>query len=161
MSIEVESVFFAEFDNELGPKISFQSPAASISADYFAQFSDYVIPDTELCFKFIVLPFKHHTIVGYPVRLENKKYHRNQLLFNLGIVLSSKASPNKFEHVCKKIGHTLKALELESEYIFDPTQKAQLEDILHKILADLRRDLETTIRFSKCLFFFFVFLDLW
>ncbi len=85
---------------------------SAVSAEHFAHFSDYVIPDNELCFRFITLPIDNNIIAGYPVRIENKKYHRNQLLFNLGIVLKGNAIPSRFEPVCKKIGQTLKALEV-------------------------------------------------
>lgn len=63
-----------------------------------------------------ILNFNRHAeqwvIVGYPVRIENKKYHRNQLLFNLGFVLKQDANTSRFEPMCRKLGETLKILEV-------------------------------------------------
>jgi hypothetical protein len=56
-------------------------------------------------------------IAGYPVRIENKKYHRNQLLFNVGVIIKPETDTSKYEPICRKLGEMLKSLEVRSLFI--------------------------------------------
>eukprot|EP00475_Leptophrys_vorax_P006246 TRINITY_DN13837_c0_g1_i1.p1 TRINITY_DN13837_c0_g1~~TRINITY_DN13837_c0_g1_i1.p1 ORF type:complete len:453 (-),score=109.56 TRINITY_DN13837_c0_g1_i1:70-1374(-) len=146
---ELLGLFFAEFDNIVGPKVTHQVPDKFIASDVFTQVSDYIIPDNELCFKFITLNVEKCVIAGYPVRIENKKYHRNQLLFNVGVVVKPEADTGRFEPICRKLGETFKSLELENEYVFDQTKRAALPEILVQIFCDLKSNGECTTRFDS------------
>jgi len=79
-------VFFAEFDNTVGPKIYCQAPEGFLSDELFDSISDFIITGPELCHKLVTLSAFDYVILGYPVSLSSNKYHRNQLLFNVGFV---------------------------------------------------------------------------
>jgi hypothetical protein len=51
------SVFYAEFDNILGPKIAVQAPRSFLRADEFDDVSDFIITAPELCHRLIT--FRH------------------------------------------------------------------------------------------------------
>lgn len=81
------AIFYAEFDNIAGPQILYQAPNEYLSNEVFDSISDYIIIDKPLCGKIVTLVLPpDQTIVGYPVCIEDDKYHRNALLFNIGRV---------------------------------------------------------------------------
>lgn len=85
-SFPLLAIFFAEFDNTLGPKITCQSPPGFLSDDTFDSIADFLITGPELCHKLVTVSVGALTIIGYPMLLHHKKYHRNTLLFNIAFV---------------------------------------------------------------------------
>lgn len=55
MSALIESVFFAEFDNIVGPKITYQVPANFFSTEQFGAIETFIITGPELCNRIITL----------------------------------------------------------------------------------------------------------
>jgi len=136
-NVPLSCVFFAEFHTVLGPKISYQAPEGFIRADEFESISEYVIPKSQLCGRLVTLydtiffmkkkkkrkkpssnalPLRsrteEHTIMGVPVMLENKKYDRNAMLFNLGLAFHPDADAKCYEPVARKLADTLRKLEV-------------------------------------------------
>jgi hypothetical protein len=85
-SFPLLGIFFAEFDNTVGPKITCQSPEGFLSDEFFEAISDFMITGPELCHKLVTVAAFDYTIIGYPMSLSHKKYHRNALLFNIAFV---------------------------------------------------------------------------
>lgn len=50
--------------------------------------------------------------VGHPVAIENKKYERNALLFNLGFVFENGVDTKPFESTIRKLAHYLYSMEV-------------------------------------------------
>jgi nitrogen permease regulator 2-like protein len=77
--------------------------------------------------------------MGYPVVIEHKKYQRNSLFFNVGFVFSKQHNHalEVFQPVLQKLANTFRALEEESEYLFNPKKKATLLEILPRVLQEL------------------------
>ncbi|RLN94981.1 hypothetical protein BBJ28_00022999 [Nothophytophthora sp. Chile5] len=81
-------------------------------------------------------------IVGYPVCIEDDKYHRNALLFNIGMT-GSASSP--YRPILRKLGALVESMEKESGFLYNSDRKEMLGDILPQILRDLTLHGECTI----------------
>src|SRR4051812_37127308 len=85
-SFPLLAIFFAEFDNTVGPKITCQAPQGFLSDELFDAIADFMITGPELCHKLVTVAAFQYTLIGYPMSLSHKKYHRNALLFNIAFV---------------------------------------------------------------------------
>jgi hypothetical protein len=85
-SFPLLAIVFAEFDNTVGPKITCQAPEGFLSPELFDSISDLIITGPELCHKLVSVNAGPYTVIGYPMQLSHKKYHRNALLFNVAFV---------------------------------------------------------------------------
>lgn len=84
-------------------------------------------------------------IVGYPVCIEDDKYHRNALLFNIGFVFDEHVQTEAYRPILRKLGTLVENMERESGFLYSADRKAQLSAILPQILRDLTRHGECTI----------------
>lgn len=101
-----------------------------------------------------------YQIVGYPMQLSHKKYHRNALLFNVAFVFprDSRLMTDKvraagisaaqvaatqlrpYHPVIRKLATVLESLELESEFLFrraDAASKRSLQNVISRIFRSL------------------------
>ena len=114
-------LFFAEFDNELGPKISAQVPHHFLSNGDFDKISDYVIAKQELCGRIFTLrasisvnkganSSSSHSntsiisnmnknsqkrdvrVITHPLCVENRAYERHAYFFAFGMVFDASGS---------------------------------------------------------------------
>lgn len=145
---ELQGIIFGEFDDKLGPKLSFQYPGNLISGDRFSSVSDYFITDQELCHRCSYVYAFDLVFVGYPVRIESKNYSRNYLLFNVILVLEKPETILPYENIVKKLGEALKAIELESEFVSRKENRGNLYRILENIFRDLNVNSECTVAFD-------------
>jgi len=132
-------IIFAEFDINLGHKITFQYPSGFWNEKYFDQTHEYIITKDMLCEHLITLSCFGFKIMSYPVKLENPKYPRNILLWNLCFVFDQNVNTAPYEPIVSKLGLVFKNLELQSEFISNPKTKASIEQILpqiHKLLTE-------------------------
>eukprot|EP00644_Phytophthora_capsici_P011816 jgi/Phyca11/533247/estExt2_fgenesh1_pg.C_PHYCAscaffold_120008 len=120
----IKGLFYSEFDNVAGPVILFQAPDNVLSNEVFDSVSGYIIIDKALCGKIITVRAQQMKIVGYPVCIEDDKYHRNALLFNIALV---------------------EGMEKESGFLYNPDKKELLGTILPQVLKDLTLHGECTI----------------
>lgn len=51
----LRAIWFAEFDNKVGPKITYQAPKAFLTPECFDEVSDFMITSPELCHKLITV----------------------------------------------------------------------------------------------------------
>ena len=54
-----------------------------------------------------------HKIVGCPVVIDNKKYERNALIFNLCLVFHKDCETEKYEGIVKKLASYFTILEVQ------------------------------------------------
>lgn len=131
-------VTYSEFDNTLGPKLQYQWPPGLLSDEDFEKFSYYVIVSKELTGKAITVRSESSfQYVNYSVAIEDSKYHRNTLLFSLGIILPLDVPTCVYEPVLRKMSAMLVDLEHESEFLFKEESKQQLRGVLRSLYTQL------------------------
>ncbi|XP_005992726.1 GATOR complex protein NPRL2 isoform X2 [Latimeria chalumnae] len=144
-SSRIECIFFSEFHPTLGPKITYQVPEEYISRELFDTVQVYVITKPELQNKLITVTAMGKKLIGCPVCIEHKKYSRNALLFNLGLVCDAKAKTCALEPIVKKLSGYLTTLELESGFISNEESKQKLVWIMSVLLERLNASGECTL----------------
>uniref|UniRef100_A0AAX7V3D7 NPR2 like, GATOR1 complex subunit n=1 Tax=Astatotilapia calliptera TaxID=8154 RepID=A0AAX7V3D7_ASTCA len=112
MPTRIECIFFSEFHPTLGPKITYQVPEEYISRELFDTVQVYIITKPELQNKLITVTAMGKKLIGCPVCIEHKKYSRNALLFNLGLVCDARTNTCSLEPIVKKLSGYLTTLEL-------------------------------------------------
>ena len=78
----------------------------------FDSISDYIIPKPDLCDRLVSICTPFYKVMGYPVLMEDSKYERNGLLFNLCLVFERNVSTACYEQVVRKLGRILRSLEV-------------------------------------------------
>ena len=135
---KLKGVLFCDFHPLLGPQVAYQAPVDFITKEQIDFIAPYIIPKPQFQGRLITLKAYGFTFMGYPVKIDNKKYDRNALLFNALFVFDENEYVQEFEPVVKKLAGYLTTLELETEYIWDLKTKGNLQSILTKILDDIR-----------------------
>ena len=88
----IRSIFFAEFHPTLGPRMRYQAPIKPpnrkdhVDKDFFDAISHYLIPKPELARRHLTLNVNGKKICGYSIIIDDSKYPRNQLMFNMCFV---------------------------------------------------------------------------
>lgn len=144
--VMLKGVFYAEFDNIAGPKILYQAPDGFLSPDKFDGISDYVIMVGQLCGKHITVNAFGLTVMGYPLCINNEKYFRNALLFNVGFVFDAGTDTEPYQNALKKMALTLYRMELEGGFLFDVQRKALIKEILPRVLYGLNLSGECVVK---------------
>ncbi|GAB5366167.1 hypothetical protein AAMO2058_001121500 [Amorphochlora amoebiformis] len=146
------SIFYAEFDNIEGPKIVYQSPQGFLSAQDFEKISGYVIGGPLLSNKIITIDACGYRIMGYPVCIENSKYKRNALLFNLAFVFPTDVDLQayNFTQTLTKLANTIQTLEHEASFLSNPETKKRLKLVLGDILESINKNGQSLIRIHPC-----------
>ncbi|KAJ3258056.1 Nitrogen permease regulator 2 [Boothiomyces macroporosus] len=148
---QILAIFYAEFHITQGSQVLFEVPEGftnsindgPLKVD-FDSFSEYMIPKSALCNQLVTISTTNFRIMGYPVLLQDSKYERNALLFNLCFVFEKSANILSFEQIVTKIARVLRALEVrailnkvESEFLSNPETKSTLPNIITQIMEDL------------------------
>lgn len=132
LPVTCKGIFLAYFDNRAGPKIAVQTRPTVLHDEQFDAISDYCITKPSLAHKLISVNAFGLTVLGFPVCLQNSKYQRNALLFNLCFVFAhTDAAVASFEPIVRKFATVLATLEQESEFLF----RALFADSLPTALA--------------------------
>lgn len=118
----IVAIFYARFHTERGPSIIHQYPRNSIITSgrtseeplfSFSRISSYVIPNYELCNRPLTICNNGFRILGFPISLEDAKYHRNRFTFNVCFVLREDIDSRTWSQVVQKTGELFKAIEEE------------------------------------------------
>ncbi|KYQ57322.1 Nitrogen permease regulator 2-like protein [Trachymyrmex zeteki] len=133
----IRCIFFAEFHHIAGPKITCQVPDNYISKDIFDNVSVYIIPKAQLQRSTITITLKDYKILGFPVKIDDKKYARNAFYFNLCFVCDANARTVHYEPVVKKMSDFLMALEVENCFLSASDDKTRLAEMLAQVMQDL------------------------
>ncbi|KAJ3322661.1 Nitrogen permease regulator 2 [Boothiomyces sp. JEL0866] len=141
---QILAIFYAEFHITQGSQVLFEVPEGftnsmndgPLKVD-FDSFSEYMIPKSALCNQLVTISTTNLRIMGFPVLLQDSKYERNALLFNLCFVFEKTANILSFEQIVTKIARVLRALEVESEFLSNPETKSTLPNIITQIMEDL------------------------
>ncbi|XP_012249642.1 GATOR complex protein NPRL2 isoform X1 [Bombus vosnesenskii] len=133
----IRCIFFSEFHPIVGPMITCQVPDNFISKDIFDNVSVYIIPKAKLQRSTITVTLKDYKILGFPVKIDDKKYARNAFYFNLCFVCDAEARTVHYEPVVKKMSDFLMALEVENCFLSASEDKTRLAEMLQHVMQDL------------------------
>eukprot|EP01083_Nonionella_stella_P069435 185099_1 len=87
-------LFYANFDNKVGPQLPICVPHPFISLKEFNEIAGYIIPRPSLSHRLISFHWKSNIILNYPIRIEDSKYERHAFFFSFGMVLNPKSNVN-------------------------------------------------------------------
>lgn len=137
----IRCIFLCEFHPTAGPKITCQVPDNYISKDTFDTVSVYIIPKAQLQRSTITVTILGIKILGFPVRIDDKKYARNAFYFNLCFVCDAWARTVHYEPVVKKLSDYLIGMELEFKFLslqdLVGTENIRLSNMLTQVMKDL------------------------
>ncbi|KAI0217123.1 Nitrogen permease regulator 2, partial [Massospora cicadina] len=164
-------LFYTEFHPIQGPKVIYEIPegalihsaSPSLGAGLgetkfgasetrlfdFEAVSDFIIPKTQLCDNLLIFTAGSFKVAGYPITIENRKYERNALMFNLCWVFDSHAVINSYEPIISKMAGVLRSLEVENELLSNPDKRKSLLPAMEHILEDLNNICETRITLNS------------
>ncbi|XP_033330459.1 nitrogen permease regulator-like 2 isoform X2 [Megalopta genalis] len=145
----IRCIFFSEFHHIAGPKITCQVPDNFISKDIFDNVSVYIIPKAQLQRSTITVTLKDYKILGFPVKIDDKKYARNAFYFNLCFVCDAGARTVHYEPVVKKMSDFLMALEIENCFLSASDDKTRLAEMLQQVMQDLNMHKMCTLTGKK------------
>ncbi|GAU95545.1 hypothetical protein RvY_07145-2 [Ramazzottius varieornatus] len=144
------SLFFSEFDNRAGPVITFEVPEGRFSSSgLFDQISSYIIPKPELMARQLTISSGPFKVVGYPIQIDNAKYARNALMFNVCFVFDECANVSPYEPIVKKLGEYLRTAEVEACLISTETSKITLPELMLRLLTDLNNLGRCSVELNK------------
>jgi len=146
---ELECILFCEFHPIAGPKIVYQVPEDFISKEEFDCVAVYIIPKPELQSKLITIDALDHKFIGCPISIENAKYSRNALVFNVCFVLGPNVDTIRYEGVVKKLAGYMTSLELEYGFLSQEETKASLPCVLSQIFLELNEKGKCTIEIDE------------
>ena len=144
-------IFFAQFDTIKGPTLVCQSPQY-VPAALFDTISPFIITSPELTHKLITLSLSIHAaqyrILAYPMSLSDAKYARNQLLFSVCFAFDGACgeSYRMYQPALRKLAHYIETLEIDSEYLHNPTSARQLPELLHTVYSQLSTEGQCTVK---------------
>ncbi|KAF2901873.1 hypothetical protein ILUMI_04314 [Ignelater luminosus] len=133
----IRCIFLCEFHPTAGPIITCQVPENYISKELFDSVSVYIITKAELERSTITVTLSDCKILGFPVRIEDKKYARNAFHFNLCFVCDSTSRTVHYEPVVTKLSDYLMAMEIENSFLSSGSAPTKLTPILKQVLEDL------------------------
>ena len=111
------------------------------SQSIFDSTCEYIITGSELTGKIITLSTHEFHIMTRPTLISDERYERNSLLFSVGIVLRRAADPRPFRPLISKLALTLRTMEIESQFLSNPSLRKQLQPLLERILVSMNSSL--------------------
>lgn len=147
--MKISAILYSSFDPVAGPKIEHQVPADYISKEDFDSIHNYIITKPELKGRLITVNAHGHIFVGCPVIIDNKKYARNALIFNLCFVFDNKTETSNYEPVVKKLASYLTQLETDSGFLSKEENKQNVPRFLHELMTKLNKDGNCSIPISE------------
>lgn len=115
----------------------------------FETVSEYIIPKQELCDRLVTVCTNKYRILGYPVCLEDRKYERNEFIFNFAIVLDEDVVEySTYKSVVRKVAKLFKALEEQSGFLSNEVTAVGVFALIEQVLEDLNNYSECMIPIS-------------
>lgn len=90
-------------------------------------------------------------VLGYPVNISDRKYERNEFIFNFGIVVPDKTDTKPYEDVVRRLADTFREMEIQSQYLSSEgqTDGKSIGALLEIIREDLNNYNECMIPVGK------------
>lgn len=151
---------YKDWLKRLGVKVVHQSPpsflvpeAGSEAEIDFDAISEYIIPRAAFRNRYITVrdPSGKFMVLGYPVNISDRKYERNEFIFNFGIVVPDKTDTKPYEDVVRRLADTFREMEIQSQYLSSEgqTDGKSIGALLEIIREDLNNYNECMIPVGK------------
>lgn len=133
----IESIIYCEFHTTAGPMIVNQVPPGHVTKEQFDSLSNYLIPKPELERRLQTVNALGLKIIGYPIGIDDARYSRNRLIFNVCFVCRPNMRTFHYEPLVKKLNRYFEDLELECRFLSDPESRNKMPSILEDIRSKL------------------------
>lgn len=131
-----------------------QSPPGCIVATAFAPDSkpplvdfdivqEYIIPRKAFFNRFLVVgcPDSKYSLLGFPVSIPHERYHRNEFIFNFGLVVESDCDLAPYERLVRRLAVTFAEMERQNGYLSSEGKvddgRRPIESLLEIVKEDL------------------------
>ena len=152
----IKSLFYSKFHPREGPKVQHQVPSGSITPQPgsppplidFDSLVTFLIPRQEFCDQPISINVPSYRVLGHPVCVTNRKYERNEYIFNFAIVLDVHADASGYAAVVRKLAMLFRALEEQGEWLSragEAENEGKVYAVCEMILEDLNNYCECMI----------------
>ncbi|KAI3319268.1 nitrogen permease regulator 2 [Xylariaceae sp. AK1471] len=126
----IQGIFYARFLPQEGTKIVAQSPPGCIVATEYTPHlkpplvdfdivQEYIIPRKAFFNRFVTVnsPDGKHSILGFPVSIPHERYHRNEFIFNFGLVIETDVDHIPYERLVRRLAVTFAEMERQNGYL--------------------------------------------
>ncbi|KAI0881302.1 nitrogen permease regulator 2 [Annulohypoxylon maeteangense] len=130
----IQGIFYARFLPQEGTKIVAQSPPGCIVATTYTPhlkpplvdfdiIQEYIIPRKAFFNRFMTVnsPDNKYSILGFPVSIPDERYHRNEFIFNFGLVVESDCDQIPYERLVRRLAVTFAEMERQHGYLSSGT----------------------------------------
>ncbi|KAI0427525.1 nitrogen permease regulator 2-domain-containing protein [Xylaria sp. FL1042] len=150
----IQGIFYARFLPHEGTKVVAQSPPGCIVATEFTPHlkpplvdfdivQEYIIPRKAFFNRLVAVntPDGKHSILGFPVSIPHERYHRNEFIFNFGLVIESDVDQIPYERLVRRLAVTFAEMERQNGYLSTEGQvddgRRPIESLLEIVKEDL------------------------
>ncbi|KAI5843897.1 nitrogen permease regulator 2 [Morchella snyderi] len=158
-AIMIKSIFYSHFHPGKGPQVVYQVPDGSITPITpnhaspplfdFDTISPHIIPKQDLCDRLVTVCTGAYRILGYPVCLSDRKYARNEFIFNFAIVVDAEVEYSTYKSVVRKVAKLFKALEEQSGFLSNEVTRAGVYSLIEQVMEDLNNYSECMIPINE------------
>ncbi|KAI0536811.1 nitrogen permease regulator 2-domain-containing protein [Xylaria digitata] len=150
----IQGIFYARFLPHEGTKVVAQSPPGCIVATEYTPHlkpplvdfdivQEYIIPRKAFFNRFVTVntPDGKHSILGFPVSIPHERYHRNEFIFNFGLVIESDVDQIPYERLVRRLAVTFAEMERQNRYLSSEGEvddgRRPIESLLEIVKEDL------------------------
>ncbi|KAI1736044.1 nitrogen permease regulator 2-domain-containing protein [Xylaria scruposa] len=157
----IQGIFYARFLPQEGTKVVAQSPPGCIVATEFTPHlkpplvdfdivQEYIIPRKAFFNRFVTVnsPDGKHSILGFPVSIPHERYHRNEFIFNFGLVIESDVDHTPYERLVRRLAVTFAEMERQNGYLSSEGQVDDGRRPIGSLLEIVKEDLNN---YGECM----------
>ncbi|KAI0810021.1 nitrogen permease regulator 2-domain-containing protein [Xylaria sp. FL0064] len=157
----IQGIFYARFLPHEGTKVVAQSPPGCVVATEFTPHlkpplvdfdivQEYIIPRKAFFNRLVAVntPDGRHSILGFPVSIPHERYHRNEFLFNFGLVIESDIDQIPYERLVRRLAVTFAEMERQNGYLSSEGQVDDGRRPIESLLEIVREDLNN---YGECM----------
>ncbi|KAI1174804.1 nitrogen permease regulator 2-domain-containing protein [Nemania sp. FL0916] len=150
----IQGIFYARFLPQEGTKVVAQSPPGCIVATGFTPHlkpplvdfdivQEYIIPRKAFFNRLVTVstPDGKYSILGFPVSIPHERYHRNEFIFNFGLVVEVQVDHVPYERLVRRFAVTFAEMERQNGYLSGEGQadddRRPIESLLEIVKEDL------------------------
>lgn len=156
----IQCIFYARFLPQEGTSIVAQSPPGCMVASDsspnakpplldFDIIQEYIIPRKAFFNRFMTVnsPDGKYAVLGFPVSIPHERYHRNEFIFNFGIVVEADADQIPYERLVRRLAVTFAEMERQTGYLSSAASTADGEAAV--VTDSGRRPIESLLEIVK------------